>query len=208
MKFMKIHPLILALLPALAFAGDITDNFDRDSGEIGDGWEQMSGVFSIQNEKAVNGPGARGPFHSGIACWSGTPLTDRFRVAATVTLNTMAGSASVGIAFNCQDADHYYALRISGNGGVQLIYNDGEEGGHQLWLKTIPFSQNHPYRLEVSSSAPFAFSGSVVDAETNEVLESFENVRDPKNHFQEGLAGLYSGSGAKTTYDDFVLSVP
>ena len=205
---MKIYLLILALLPALAFAGDITDNFDRDSGEIGDGWEQMSGVFSIQNERAVNGPGERGPFRPGIACWSGAPLGDRFRVAATVTLNTMAGSASSGIAFNCQDADHYYALRISGTGAVQLIYNDGAEGGHQLWLKTIPFVQNHPYRLEVSSSTPSMFSGSVVDAETNEVLESFENARDPKNHFQGGLAGLYSGSGAKATYDDFVLSVP
>jgi len=204
---MKIQALILALLPALAFAGDFTDNFDRDSGEIGEGWEQMSGVFSIQGEKAVNGPGERGPFRPGIACRSGTPLTDGFRVAGTVTLNTMAGSASVGIAFNCQDADHYFALRISGNGGVQLIYNDGEEGGHQLWLKTIPFVQNHPYRLEVSSSTPFAFSGSVTDAETNEVLWSFDNVRDPKNHFQHGFAGLYSGSGAKATYDDFALSV-
>jgi hypothetical protein len=205
---MKILPLIIALLPALAFAGDITDNFDRDSGEIGDGWEQMSGVFSIQNEKAINGPGERGPFHPGIACWSKPPLTDQFRAADTVSLNTMAGSASVGIAFNCQDADHYYALRISGTGAVQLIYNDGEEGGRQLWMKAIPFSQNHPYRLEVSSTAPGVFSGSVADAETNEVLASFENVRDPKKRFQGGFAGLYSGSGAKTTYDDFVLSVP
>ncbi len=202
-----MKPLILALLPALAFAGDVTDNFDRDSGEIGSGWELINGDFSIQNEKAINGPGERGPFHPGIARWAGTPLGGQFRAADTVTLNTTAGSASVGIVFNCQDADQYYALRISGTGAAQLVYNDGE-GGHQLWMKEIPFSQNHPYRVEVNSTAPGVFSGSVADAETNEVLASFENVRDPKKRFQGGSAGLYSGSGAKTTYDDFTVSVP
>lgn len=204
---MKKHALILALLPAFALAGEITDNFNRDSGEPGGQWELLNTDFTIQNDKALNGPGERGPFHPGIACWK-TPLTERFHVAANVTLNTTAGSASVGIVFNCQDAGHFYALRISGNGCIQLIYHDGENGGRQIWSDTISFIQNHPYRFEVTSTAPFLFSGSVADAETGEVLASFENVHDPKNHFKGGFAGLYSGSGVKETYDDFVLDIP
>jgi len=205
-----MKPLILALLPALAFAGDITDKFDRDSGEIGDGWNLLNGDFSIQEEKAINGPGERGPFHSGIACRSAAPLAEQFeqfRAVSTVSLNATADSAFAGIVFNCQDVNHYYALRISGIGNVQFIYKDGEEC-HQFWMESIPFSQNHPYRVEVIATALGVFSGSVTDAETNEVLASFENVRDPKRRFQGGFCGLYSESDAKASFDDFTLSVP
>jgi len=196
--------LLFVLIPVLVSAGQVTDDFNRDIGDLGDQWEPVAGSFFLQDNLAVNRSGERGAFGTGIACWKNVQLSDHFRTGVTVTVHTNAGSSSAGVAFNCLDADHYYALRISGSGCIQLIFHDGDRG-LQFWTKTISIIQNHPYRIEVSSEAPFIFSGSVVDAESGEVLASFERAKDPWSHFKGGYAGLYSGSMAKMTYDDFFV---
>ena len=145
---------------------------------------------------------------SGLLVWQpdGTSNTNgrNFELQADFTLNTMANTDWIGLAFNVQDATNYYVLRYSGEGNIQFqrIQNNVSTA---LYAGNFTNAAGYPYRMTVASGQAQTFDWALTDAMTGSNLLSGA-VRDTGTGFSGGQGGIYGASSAMQA-DNFRLQV-
>jgi hypothetical protein len=74
-------------------------------------------------------------------------------------LGPVAETLFSGVAFNVQDADNYYVVRINSAGGIQFfgIVGGGDPAGVKTISDAFTLNQGEWVRLEVSSKDPHLF---------------------------------------------------
>lgn len=123
----------------------------------------------------------------------------------------LVSNAWSGVAFNFQDPQNYYYLRIKiGAPSYQMIrVVEGVETrlGAAGNLPSGVFSTNAAYTLTVSSSNTYEFSFAITDAKTGTLMASGSRIDDASS-FNGGYAGLhYFNSTDKARFDNFSLKV-
>jgi hypothetical protein len=129
-----------------------------------------------------------------------------FKLSADFRIDVAAGTCFAGLIFNAQDADHYYVLRIGGDGLVQFLATaDGGANWPGVFHSgnyLIP--ANIFYHAEISSDTPGTFHVKITDPNNNMLFE--EIVVDPQARYNGGYAGFWSLDD-HTQFDNFFLQL-
>jgi hypothetical protein len=129
-----------------------------------------------------------------------------FKLSTDFRVDVAAGTCFAGLIFNAQDAEHYYVLRIGGDGLVQFLATaDGganwpgvfHSGNYSMPVNTF----NH---LEISSDIPGTFRMKITDQDNNLLFD--ETLVDPQARYNEGCAGFWSLDD-HTQFDNFFLQL-
>jgi sialate O-acetylesterase len=134
------------------------------------------------------------------------------KIDLSATISSGSRSAWGGIAFNVQDAENFYMLRIKfDNGMVQLVRLAGAAKPLVVDTETLatPFALNTQYTLRLQFSPKDRFYVvTITDTATGEVLIHRTKV-EAAPMFVSGPAGLYGGSTSTNPdlfiFDDFVF---
>ncbi len=134
------------------------------------------------------------------------------KIDLSATISSGSRSAWGGIAFNVQDAENFYMLRIKfDNGMYQLVRLAGDAKPLVVDTETLatPFALNTQYTLRLQFSPKDRFYVvTITDTAKGEVLIHRSKV-EAAPMFVSGAAGLYGGSKSGTAdlfvFDDFVF---
>jgi len=128
----------------------------------------------------------------------------------TTTMRAQADNQWVGIAFNYQDKDNFYAFRFkSATASWQLLrIVGGNVAAFESGSATETLLGRVYYTLTVKSSTPYEFDFTIQPAGSSEVLNSTTHAVDTAANFSGGYAGAYVGTtGYAGKYDNFELTV-
>lgn len=207
MKTRLLSILSIVCLSGLAGALADEDNFDRESGPLGDNWEVLLGNLDIQGEGIVKKGEA-----AALAVWKPLQTVNDgsapgFKISADVSISKAVQTMYAGVAFHVQDADNYYTVRFNGLGNVQFfrIINGGKAAGVQSIPDAFMFTPGQWYRIEVTSDTPYHFHTAILDASDGKELWSGDFV-DPSKSLKNGKGGILSISSADLpAWDNFRL---
>jgi hypothetical protein len=197
--------LLMALfaMPAPTRAGE--DDFNRSTDDLGDQWTILSGSPFIRDEVVV-----KGDPQPVLAVWNADSTTSTgFTIAADTLLGPVTATLFSGVAFNVQDVDNYYVVRINSAGTVQFYRFDG---GKLAGVKTVrdafTIVANEWVRVEVSSTIPHLFEVRILRPDDGAELWSGTFTDTARSH-QDGRGGLYSSSATlRPKWDNFKILTP
>lgn len=183
---------------------------DDFSHSLGNEWKSMSpAVWQVRDGVLIAGQylGSHYVLGNTKAMADGGMKLD---ISATISCDVR--SAWGGLAFNIQDENRFYVLRIKfGTGSYQLLrINKGEKPVVIDYGEALQkFSQGETYRLRVLVMPSEKLYGvTIADAEDGTVM--LQRIKAGGNlAFNSGLAGFYCGSKAQEPdlfiFDDFVF---
>ena len=128
----------------------------------------------------------------------------------TTTMRAQSDNQWVGIAFNYQDNENYYAFRFkSANASWQLLrIVGGSVAAFEDGNATETLLGRVYYTLTVKSSTPYEFDFTIQRAGSPVVLNSTTHAVDTAANFSGGYAGAYVGTTSYAgKYDNFELTV-
>lgn len=192
---------------------ELTDDFDRANTASGLGGTWTSDfLYYMDNDEAetsyTSNTGVMDvAWNAGVSTVSGAGTN--FVLSADVRCST--GGRMIGIAFNVQDEDNYYALLVSlGSTSYRIARMSG---GTMSWLvnqtdASSTFAPGTDYTMTVTSDAVGTYAFTITEAGSSVVLNPTSTVTDETSPFTGGYAGLFSdGNGGTFNYDHFQLAI-
>ena len=174
----------------------VQDDFNRSNGsDIGEQWVRSGDALQwrISNSVLIAGQSTASQqvlYHNQVASNPGETIDLRVSVYSP-TANLWGG-----LAFNYQDADNFYIVRIKfGTNALQILcHQNGAIRVVSSVTASQPFLVNRPYVLRLQAkSGQGVYRATVYDADSGSVL--FEHTaKEAAAAFTGGHAGLYSGS--------------
>jgi hypothetical protein len=219
---MKKHLALLALSAAFlsgASAATVLDTFNRantgpqtdNPNAIGTDWTIQRGTWEILNQRVTDPAGGT----PGVLTWNSLQSSNtggNFFTTSSIMACTQAGGLMMGMVFNFQDMNNYYAFRFDTDAGhVQwLTVSGGSESAVFTDFNAFVPVLGRDYRVTVASSTAYIASFEIFDTVTSSVVYSRGATEDSSHLFTDGYAGLYSNFTASTySFDSFELtSVP
>lgn len=179
---------------------------------IGANWEIISGKLGLENNRLATHAGGLETYmlYRGPEVDMKAGNDNFFKLSASVTVS--GGGSFGGVIFNAQaDNKRFYLLRTAGR-MVQLLKTGSNGLGD--WAAIMindnfeGFTDNKPYRVDISSSTAGKITIRVSDPDTNGVMLE-RTVEDP-NPYTGGVPGFYYFGLANPVniyFDDFSLEL-
>jgi hypothetical protein len=207
MKKYIVTIVILISVVGMTSAGVLTvaDDFNRtataystNGAAIGAGWVNAGATqWKVEsNQLQLLSPSAQTSilYNSGLETSSGSGSS--FTLEGLVK-STQDGSW-VGMVFNYQDVENFYALRFNPNSTswqlVRVVENS--LSAFSKGDASTNFIKNRGYDITITSESAYNFSAQIVDHSTSEVKMSVSDIADGGANFTDGYAGFLSLSGS------------
>jgi hypothetical protein len=217
-KYIALASLSAVSLSA-ASAATVTDNFNRpdtpleggNPNSIGANWTIQNGAWQILNQQLTDPTGGTPAVITWNSLQTYNTNAGSFMLSSTMAC-TLGSPLSMGLTFNFQDMNNYYAFRFDyGSGYAQwLVVSGGVESAIFTDLNAFTPVMGREYKVTVSSDQAYFASFEIYDTVTNSVVYSRGATEDGAHLFADGYGGLYSNfTHPSYTFDNFELtSVP
>ena len=223
----KMGSMILAAM--LLFCGSVqaalvTDNFDRGdtaystNNYIGPGWTTSLAADrtaiksnTLAFDVAPSLSADHLTYNTGVGMIAGTS-TDSNSWTMSSDIKIASDGMWAGVAFNVQDADNFYALRIkTGTTIYQMIRVLNGTAASAFVSKSdlsIPFASGTAYTFTISSDTANEFTFTITEAGSSTVLNPQTFTSQGSGNFDGGYGGFYHWTGLVSqqpdaTYDNF-----
>lgn len=206
-----------------AKAAVYSDDFNREdtaystnSANVGSGWVHSSANMRTAikgNRLSLDIPTTQNAnflLYNTVRQTLNSGTTNFFEMSADVMIP--GAGAYGGVAFNIQDSNNFYVLRIKTNSGQYQMLRvvNGNLGVLVSVTGGAVFSAGTTYTFKVSSSAPYSFNFTITEAGSSTVLNATTTASDSGGNFVDGYGGFYQYTGQGSivedaSYDNFLL---
>jgi hypothetical protein len=184
-----------------------TDWVDRNTSPnpIGTSWLITGGNFQIKEHYLNTQYGGAALY------WADDAIMNNgnghsFKLSADFRIDVAVGTCFAGLIFNAQDANHYYVLRIGGDGLVQFLAtaDGGANWPGVFHSSTHSLPANTFCHAEVSSNTLGTFSVKITNLSGDVLFD--QQLSDGEARYSGGYAGFWTMDD-HSQFDNFFLQL-